>query len=178
MDRLRDIARRAWQIEVRNDATYLESVKLFRITGSEIAQHRDGLSFHGPFFWWLNALGLFSRESAMDAFARNQAIELIEADLKSPAFVWIVTAGNDRLAQLASGAAYVRAALEATRLGMVVHPLSQALQEFPEMLPLLAEHKRMLGLPETDTVQMFFRFGHASPGEPAPRRPLDAILRT
>jgi hypothetical protein len=178
MDRLRDIARRAWQIEVKNDATYLESVKLFRITGPEIAQHRDGLSFHGPFFWWLNALGLFSRETAMDAFARNQALDLIEADLKTPAFVWIVTSGNDRLAQLASGAAYVRAALEAARLGMVVHPLSQALQEFPEMLPLLAEHKRMLGLPETDTVQMFFRFGRASSGAPAPRRPLDAILRT
>jgi hypothetical protein len=178
LERLRDIARRAWQIEVRNDATYLESVKLFRITGPEIAQHRDGLSFHGPFFWWLNALGLFSRESAMEGFARNQAIDLIEADLKSPAFVWIVTAGNDRQAQLASGAAYVRAALEATRLGMAVHPLSQALQEFPEMLPLLAEHKRILGLPETDTVQMFFRFGRASPGAAAPRRPLDAILRT
>jgi len=178
VDRLRDIARRAWQIEVRNDATYLESVKLFRITGPEIAQHRDGLSFHGPFFWWLNALGLFSRETAMDAFARNQAIDLIEADLKTPAFVWIVTAGNDRLAQLASGAAYVRAALEAARLGMVVHPLSQALQEFPEMLPVLAEHKRTLGLPESDTVQMFFRFGRAAPGGPAPRRPLDAMLRT
>jgi hypothetical protein len=178
MDRLRDIARRAWQIEVKNDATYLESVKLFRITGPEIAQNRDGLSFHGPFFWWLNALGLFSRESAMDAFARSQAIDLIEADLKTPAFVWIVTAGNDRMAQLASGAAYVRAALEAARLGMMVHPLSQALQEFPEMLPLLAEHKRMLGLPDSDTVQMFFRFGRASAGAPAPRRPLDAILRT
>jgi hypothetical protein len=46
------------------------------------------------------------------------------------------------------------------------------------MLPLLAEHKRMLGLPDSDTVQMFFRFGRASPVAPAPRRPLDAILRT
>lgn len=178
MERLRGIARRAWQIEARNDETYMESVKLFRITGPDIARHRDGLSFHGPFFWWMNALGLFSRETAMDGFARNQAIDLIEADLKTPSFVWIVTATNDRLAQLASGAAYVRAALEATRLGMVVHPLSQALQEFPEMLPVLAEHKRTLGLPESDTVQMFFRFGRAAPGEPAPRRPLDAILRT
>jgi hypothetical protein len=62
MERLRDIARRAWHIEARNDSTYLESVKLFRITGPEIARQRDGLSFHGPFFWWMHALGLFTRE--------------------------------------------------------------------------------------------------------------------
>jgi hypothetical protein len=42
MERLRDIARRAWQIEARNDETYMESVKLFRITGPDIARHRDG----------------------------------------------------------------------------------------------------------------------------------------
>jgi len=178
MERLRGIARRAWHIEVKKDSTYLESVKLFRITGPEIAQQRDGLSFHGPFFWWMHALGLFTRESAMDSFARNQAMDFIEADLQTPSFVWIVTSANDRTAQLSAGAAFVRAALTATSLGMVVHPLSQALQEFPEMLPMLAEHKRTLGLPDTDTVQMFFRFGRSAPGGPAPRRPLDAILRT
>lgn len=178
MQRLRDIARRAWTIEVKKDSTYLESVKVFRITGPDILQHRDGLSFHGPFFWWMNKLGLFTRESAMDSFARNQAIELIEGDLKTPSFAWIVTSTNDRKAQLAAGAAYARAALAATGLGMVVHPLSQALQEFPEMLPTLAEHKRTLGVPDSDTVQMFFRFGRSAIGEPAPRRPLAQILRT
>ncbi|MEQ1752929.1 MAG: twin-arginine translocation pathway signal protein [Micropepsaceae bacterium] len=178
MERLRNIARRAWIIEVKKDSTYLESVKVFRITGPEILKHRDGLSFHGPFFWWMNTLGLFSRDSAMDSFARNQAIELIEGDLKTPSFAWIVTSTNDRKAQLAAGAAYARAALAATGLGMAVHPLSQALQEFPEMLPILAEHKRTLGVPDSETVQMFFRFGRAANGEPAPRRPLVEIVRT
>lgn len=178
MQHLRDIARRAWAIEVRKDSTYLESVRVFRITSPEILQHRDGLSFHGPFFWWMHALGLFTRDNAMDSFARNQAIELIEGDLNTPSFAWIVTSTNDRKAQLAAGAAYVRAALAATGLGMVVHPLSQALQEFPEMLPTLAEHKRALGVPDSDTVQMFFRFGRSAFGEPAPRRPLAQIVRT
>ncbi len=177
MERLRDIARRAWRIEVKKDATYLESVKVFRITGSEIAKHRDGLSFHGPFFWWANALGLFSRETAMDAFARDQALALIEAHLKTPAFAWIATSANDRRAHLDAGAAYVRACLKATELGLATHPLSQALQEFPEMLPLLAEHKRALGYADEMTVQMFFRVGRAAEVEPAPRRPLDAIMR-
>lgn len=177
LNALRDIARRAWAIEVKKDSTYLESVRLFRITAPEIAQHRDGLSFHGPFFWWLNKLGLFSRETAMDAFARNQALELIETHLKTPAFGWIVTSANDRLTQFAAGAAYLRANLKATEMGLAMHPLSQALQEFPEMLTLLAEHKQAVGAAEAETVQMFFRLGRATQAEPAPRRPLDAIIR-
>ncbi len=177
MIRLRDIARRAWAVEVNKDETYLESVKLFRITAPEIAHYRDGLSFHGPVFWWLNKVNLFSRETAMDDFARKQALELIETHLKTPAFAWITTSTNDRVAQLDAGAAYVRASLKATGLGLSTHPLSQALQEFPEMLPLKAEHRLALGLPESDTVQMFFRLGRAAPVEAAPRRPLDDIIR-
>ena len=174
---LREIAQRAWAIEVKKDSTYLESVKLFRITGSEIAQNRDGLSFHGPMFWWLNKLGLFSRETAMDPFARNQALTLIETQLKTPAFGWIVTSANDRQSQLVAGAAYVRANLKATALRFAMQPLSQALQEFPEMLSVLAQHKIAVGAAATETVQMFFRFGRAAQAEPSPRRPLDDIIR-
>lgn len=180
MSALRAIAKRAWDVEMKKDATYYESVNVYRVTGDEILKHRDGLSFHGPFFWSMKKLGLFSREKSLagDTFSRQQAIDLINAPLAAtPAFAWIVTASNDRRAQLAAGAAYVRANLKATELGLAMQPLSQALQEFPEMLPLLAEHKRAVGAPETATVQMFFRLGHASAGEPSPRRALDDIIR-
>jgi hypothetical protein len=181
MARLCDIARRAWVVEMTKDATYRESAKVFRITGEEISRHRDGLSFHGPLFWWMNAAGLFTHEAALrgDSFIRQQTIQNIDPQLaNTAAFGWIVTAANDRAAQLAAGSAYVRANLKATEIGLAMHPLSQALQEFPEMLPLLAEHKRALGLPESDTVQMFFRMGRASNAEPSPRRKLADIMRT
>ena len=181
MATLRDIARRAWVIEVGKDSTYFESVKVYRLTSQEISQHRDGLSFHGPLFWWMSKLGLFTRERALsgDQFLRKQSLDFIDGQINStPSFAWISTKSNDRLAQLAAGAAYVRANLRATALGLATGPLSQVLQEFPEMLPLMAEHKRILGVAESETVQMFFRVGKARPGEPAPRRPLDAILRT
>ena len=174
---LAGIAKRAWDTEVKKDATWKESVDVFRITGEEIAKHRDGLSMHGPFFWWANKLGIFTKQNAMEGYSREQGLSFIDPQLVVRAFGWIVTATNDRRAQLAAGAAYVRANLQATALGLAMHPLSQALQEFPEMLPLLAEHKRALGLPESDTVQMFFRMGRAAAAEPAPRRPLDAIMR-
>ncbi len=172
------IAKRAWQIEVKKDATFKESVDVFRITGPEIAKHRDGLSMHGPFFWWANKLGLFTQQNAMEPFTRGQALSQIDPQLAVKAFAWIVTGANDRRAQLAAGAAYVRANLKATELGLAMQPLSQALQEFPEMLPVLAEHKRAVGAADSETVQMFFRLGRAAPAEPSPRRPLDAIIRT
>lgn len=174
---LAGIAKRAWDIEVKTDATFKESVDVFRITGEEIAKHRDGLSFHGPFFWWASRLGLFTQQNAMEPSGRAQALTFIDPQLAVRAFAWIVTAVNDRRAQLAAGAAYVRANLKATELGLAMHPLSQALQEFPEMLPLLAEHKRAVGAAESETVQMFFRLGRAASPGPAPRRPLDAIIR-
>ncbi len=174
---LAGIAKRAWDIEVKNDATFKESVDVFRITGEEIAKHRDGIAMHGPFFWWANNLGLFTQQNAMEPSGRSQALSLINPQLAVRAFAWIVTATNDRRAQLAAGAAYVRANLKATELGLAMHPLSQALQEFPQMLPLLAEHKRAVGAAESETVQMFFRLGRAASPGPAPRRPLDAIMR-
>lgn len=181
MARLRGIAKRAWDVEIGTDATYMESVKVYRVTGDEILQHRDGLSFRGPLFWWMKTLGLFSREKGLqgDKFMRDQAYPIIDGQINSTAaFGWIVTSSNDRRAQLASGAAYVRANLSAAGMGLGMQPLSQALQEYKEMLGLLAEHKRALGLPDSDTVQMFFRIGRAAQVEPAPRRTLDDIIRT
>ncbi len=178
--RLRGVAKRAWDVEMRKDSTFRESAKVFRITGEEILKHRDGLSFHGPFFWWANALGFFTQEGAMrvDPAIRQQSIDLLNAPLKAtPALAWIVTASNDRRAQLAAGAAYVRANLKATELGLAMQPLSQALQEFPEMLPLRAEIRQILGLAESETLQMFFRIGRAAAVEPSPRRRLDDIIR-
>ena len=173
MTRLRDIAKRAWTIEVGADGPYYESVKVYRVTGDDILKHRDGLSFHGPLFWWLRATGLFSRERGLrgDSFMRDQTRDFADTQISTArAFAWIVTPSNDRRAQLMAGAAFVRANLQATLLGLAMQPLSQALQEYKEMVPVYAEMKRALGVAESETLQMFFRLGRASPGEPSPRR--------
>lgn len=178
MEKLRNLAAAAWRVEVATDRTYKESVDVFRITGEEIAKHRDGISLHGPFFWWMNATGMFTRESAMDEFGRGQAMTLIDGQVKGCAsFAWLVTSANDRATQLAAGRAYVRSALASAGLGLTQHPLSQALQEFPEMVGPYQEIKTILGVPQTDTVQMFYRVGTAAQGMLSPRRRLDDILR-
>ena len=78
-----------------------------------------------------------------------------------------------------AGRAYVRLQLQATALGVGMHPMSQALQEFAEMAPHYeSAHQLILGrpaprTPKDATVQMFCRIGYPKAEAPAtPRRPL------
>ena len=70
-----------------------------------------------------------------------------------------------------AGRAYMRAQLAATAHGLSMHPLQQALQEYPEQAEW---HRRIHALSGASgpgqTVQMWARVGHAPPVAPAPRR--------
>lgn len=81
---------------------------------------------------------------------------------------------------MASGRAYVRAHLLATAADADMHPLSQALQEFPEMRGPREALRNALGLgAEGATLQMLSRVGFATePRGPSPRRSLESVLRT
>ncbi|MNV93762.1 hypothetical protein D3C71_1884900 [compost metagenome] len=99
-------------------------------------------------------------------------------------FVWI-TGPNTRSDQVRTGRLYVRQQLQATALGVGVHPMSQALQEFAEMAPHFERvHQLVLGRPaprsaSDPTVQMFCRIGYPQGEVPAtPRRPLAKMLMT
>ena len=56
--------------------------------------------------------------------------------------------------------------------GLAFHPLSQALQEFPEMQEHYDRAHALLGAAEGETVQMLVRLGYADAPPPAPREPL------
>lgn len=86
--------------------------------------------------------------------------------------VWLVTAANTRRDQIAAGADWLRVNLALTGAGVGTQPLSQALQEYPEMAALYADiHKRLA--PGGGTVQMFARIGYGPAAEPSPRWPLE-----
>ncbi|MFQ3595156.1 MAG: hypothetical protein SNJ63_03465, partial [Sphingomonadaceae bacterium] len=72
-----------------------------------------------------------------------------------------------------AGAAYVRANLKATELGLSMHPASQALQEYPEVGPNFERIHALLA-PEGGRVQMLARVGHGPAIPPSPRFPLEA----
>lgn len=178
--RLQAIAISSYRVEATTHRTHMETVNALRIGSDAIAAHRDGLSVHGPGVWVLRQLGLMSPESFADqsSLAFKQTISLYSGWIENTSsFGWISTAANDRATQLAAGASYVRANLKATEIGLSIAPLSQALQEFPEMANEMRAILTATGTPAGHTLQMFVRMGYAAPVEAVPRRPLQDIIR-
>ena len=178
--RHRAIAREAWRIELTTPAAMLESLKVMRIGAAEVARHRDGLTLMDPMVVWLARLGLFDRTKAPgpEDFATTSQIEDFDRKIAStPAFLWLVSEGNDRVTQVQAGRAYARVQLAATAHGVVMQPLQQALQEYPQQRKPYGDIHQLLGAaPPARTVQMWARVGFAAPVDPAPRRPLDAVI--
>jgi len=178
---IRRITREAYEIEAVTPATWLESARLMRIGPQAITTHRDGISLNSPMVRALHAIGLFD---PMEVPQRGKSSLQRVMDRWAPfetgsGYLWLGSSGNDRAVQIASGRAYVRMHLQATAAGADMHPLSQALQEFPQMRGPYAAIHRAVGLdPRTSTLQMLSRVGVASaPASPSPRRDLGALIR-
>lgn len=171
---LRALTHRALDIEIATPRTYKESVDLFRIGRAEIEANPDGIDFGGALFDTLALFGQFNRETALDPGSPvyAQGVGAVMANVDSAmAHIWLVSSGNRRTDQIAAGRDWLRINLAATAVGLGFHPLSQALQEFPEMAECYAEaHQRLA--PEGGTVQLLARLGYAAPAAPSPRWPL------
>lgn len=175
---LRKLTFDAWEVEARTSRTMRESVVLMRIGGDEIVRDRDGIAMHGPMFWWGRRLGVITAEKIGDPSTQafQMGLDMFRKLHDSAAgFVWLSTQANDRESQLRAGRAYARLNLAATRAGLAMQPLSQALQEYPEMAAPRREAHRLLAR-DGATVQMLARIGRAPAPGPSPRRPLAEML--
>jgi hypothetical protein len=127
-------------------------------------------------FETLHLLGQFSRAAALDpdhpAFAQGKEA-VLDKTRTAMAHLWMTTPGNTRAEQIAAGRDWMRVHLAATALGVALQPMSQALQEYPEMAGLYAQIHRDLA-PDGGTVQMFARLGYCADVPPSPRWPIDA----
>ncbi len=175
---LRRLTHSALAVELDTPRTFRESVELFRIGRREIEAMPDGIDLGGPLLDSLALLGLMSREALLDpdssAFKQGRDAVLGAADT-AMGHLWLVTATNHRRDQIAAGRAWMRTALAATGAGIGLHPLSQALQEFPEMAPWYAQAHRSLA-PDGGTVQMLARLGYAATVPPSPRWALETRI--
>jgi len=89
--------------------------------------------------------------------------------------LWSVTATNTRVDQLDAGRDWMRIHLATTPTGVALHPISQALQEFPEMAAHYRQVHELLA-PEGGTVQMLARLGYGESVPPSPRWSLEAVI--
>ena len=187
---LRTLCMDAARTELLTPRTVMESVRLTRVGPTEINQHRDGISINAPLLRLVEAVGGFDRSvpPAPGNAGYRQMMERFEGHSRSAmGFVWLSTptsqhapAGTTRSAEVNAGRAYMRLQLKATELGLQMHPMSQAPEEFAEMRPHYEKlHALLVGRPAGEqTVQMFCRIGYCAGTAPAPRRGVDAIIRS
>ncbi|MBT8460048.1 MAG: twin-arginine translocation pathway signal protein [Boseongicola sp.] len=176
---LRQLTREALIIEIETPHTYKESVDLFRIGHKEVNTNPDGIDFSGPVFEAMHLTRTFTRSAALDAssVAFREGVKAVLANADTAmAHLWQVTAQNTRVDQIAAGRDWMRLHLAATRRGLGVQPLSQALQEYPEMTDLYAQVHQKLA-PGGGTVQMLARLGYGPEVSQSPRWPLEAKIR-
>ena len=175
---LRALTHEAMRIEFHTERTFKESVDLFRIGKSEIEANPDGIDFSGPMFETMHLLGLFTRAGTLDPtsaeFAQGEASVMATTDT-AMAHLWLTSAANTRVDQITAGRDWVRLNLAATAEGVALHPLSQVLQEYPEMAALYGKAHRMLA-PGGGRLQMLGRLGHADPVAAKPRWPLESRI--
>ncbi len=181
MAQMRRITRESFETEIVTPRTYLESARLMRIGPDEIAQMRDGIALMGSMVRVMATMGMFNRFEVPVRGSSNykQTMDRWAAHETGSGYYWITSNSNTRSSQVDSGRAYVRAHLRATALGIDMHPLSQAVQEFAEVKPQYDALKALLSIAGTGTtVQMLVRVGYGAAGTgPSPRRDVASLIR-
>lgn len=181
--RVADLRDKAWDALYTEMTTYdtaRESVDLIRIGRAEIEANPDGIDLSGAFIEGLDMAGMLPREEMLDPASAvfAQQVPIMKAPFDTAmAFLWLTTPGNTRAWQIEAGRDHVRLNLAATGLGIGMHPLSQALQEFEEMRPHYDLLRRTLGIGEGDTLQMFARLGYGPAVKAGPRWPFETRIR-
>jgi len=169
----------ATDIEMMTKTPHEESVELMRIGYRQIDANPDGISLSGPMIEAGLVTGPISREQLADmnsqafSFGREQMRETYGS---IPALVWIITPDNARADQIETGRQYVRANLQAAKLGLAMHPMSHSLQEYQEVAGPHRQVQRLLGASGGQRVQMLARVGYGPVIGPSPRWPLDSHI--
>ena len=118
---------------------------------------------------------MFNREIALDTSSTAYLQELMPVYANTDTamgYVWQVTPANTRQDQILAGQDWIRINLVATALGIATQPLSQALQEYPEMQGSYADVHRCLA-PKGGTVQMWALLGYGPQTPASPQWPLE-----
>ena len=175
---LRKLTFDAWMVETMTPRTMKESVDLMRMGKAEINATPDGIDVGGAFLESMMAVGLLSREALADPESTGfqQGIDIYRDMLSAtPAYAALTSPTNAPEDQIDAGRRWLRLNLTTTRMGLSLHPVSQALQEYPEMAPHYQAAHQMLA-PEGHTVQMLGRVGYGPMTPRTPRWPLEAKL--
>jgi hypothetical protein len=177
---LRELIWNAFKVEHETPAKLQESIDVMRLGKAAINASPDGIDIGGIPLEGMQKLGLLTKTgmATPGAFAYQAALDMYQTTFAAtPAFVWVATSGNSREDQIAAGQAWLRLNLLTTQQGMALHPVSQCLQEYPEMQAHYQRAHELLAEPG-ETVQMLGRLGYAATVGRTPRWRLDEKIST
>lgn len=172
VDQLGEYAMKGAMIEAGLNRLNKELEAIFRSNEYQKNQYRYGFSVEGQgtdgmMKHIMQGLVSFFPSMNQGKAASDILIQSTRTSVQNtPAYAYIVTEDNTRSSQVKSGMLYSRLILEAHRLGLVMQPLSQVLEEYPEMGEVYREIHRQLAS-NGGTIQMLVRIGY--PTKEVPR---------
>lgn len=184
LDKIGGYAIQSAEIEAGVARVMAESDAIFRANESQKNKYRYGYSVEGQGTSGLmkpvlqGLLTVFPSLNSGEAASRN-FISYTRASVGStPAYAMAVTPGNSRSAQVESGMLYSRLVLTGHTLGLAMQPLSQTLEEYPEMKEPYTGFRQAYA-PGGGTVQMLFRVGEPTKDTPLSMRRdvMDLIIK-
>ena len=178
VNNLKALTWQAWLTEANTKSAWRESVDLMRIGKDEINANPDGIDLGGPLLETLSLAGIMTREAQLVPTSSGylEGVKIYQQMLAAtPAYCTITTASNSRVDQINAGRQWIRLNLKTTALGLSLHPVSQALQEYPEMQPHNQQAHALLA-PAGERVQMLGRLGYGPKTARTPRWPLEAKI--
>lgn len=175
--KIQDLLIEAFAIETNLKRTNEESRIWFRVTDTEIYSKRDGISLRGNGMSGLsykiisNFFVSTKPEDWHSEFTRKAGIDSFRNQVKSArAFVYILTQKNEMKDWVESGEKYAHLNIAVNSLSYSMHPMSQILQEYPEMEKIKLEFEKLLEVPTKAKIQMFARLGKSDYFFQSPRR--------
>jgi hypothetical protein len=175
LDKLGDYVMKGAFIEAGVNRVMEETEAIFRANEYEKNKYRYGFSVEGQgtsgimkhLMQGLVTLfpSLNSGKAAADTFIKSAQTGVDN----TPAYAMIITKDNTRLSQVKSGMLYSKMILAARQQGLVMQPLSQVLEEYPEMNQLYSEIHQDYA-PEGGTIQMLVRLGQPAQEVPQSMR--------
>jgi hypothetical protein len=180
VDSINNMAFEAMRIEFLTPQTLRESAELMRIGKAQIEANPDGIDIGGAAMELLNKTGMLTQENfanAKSAMVADYLAGLEARYMSTNGYVWITTASNSRREQFEAGRHYIRLNLQATKIGISMHPVSQILQEYKEMDRLLNKIHRDLGVAQPARLQMLARVGYGPVVAETPRWPVETIVK-
>ncbi|EIE02601.1 hypothetical protein LEP1GSC185_0812 [Leptospira licerasiae serovar Varillal str. VAR 010] len=165
----------AMQMETDTYNTYEESRIWFRYNDEEIGKYKDGLSLRAngvsglKYYFARNFFLKHGAESWHSPENKKAGMDMFTSMVESSkGFIFLKTNRNEIIDWVQAGRDYLRLHLAATKNGFSLHPMSQILQEYPEMDQIRNEFES--SLKPGEKIQMLVRLGRSDYHYYSPRR--------